>query len=507
MSTAIAATQRTGLGVWGLGALFVFLLAYGVAIFFFQELAVAGLIGLFAFLVFLQYPALGLYTTVGLLLLQGSAGVLTIVTEQAPIAITVAQLSGAAALAAWLLRTLTRKMPFYINAPVVLAGAFIAWMLLGTVLSPDTAEQMPHFARLAVRFGLFLLAVNLLTTARAMHWYLAVLVLATATMAGVAVLQYFVPQYQVAGAEAWGLEGLTDAAYIDPESLEGEPAIRVSGRAGHSTWLATIILLVLPLHLYWLAITKDTRLKAFLLVAIAIALTALVLTFTRTGLVVGIVLGALLLYKRFYSLSPLKVFGFLAVISLSWLVLPGAYKERVLSPQQYTQSESVQSRLDMQQKGIQYALDAPLLGHGAGGFGIHYIEENSESAQVMASMVRYAGWEPVFVGVHNMYLEIASDTGFIGLALMLAFLAVVISGVMRQEQAYKAAGDRWGAALASSLWVSLVAFVVIAVFLHALHREIWWMVAAAAVALALHKPDFRAGLGRLPFSKEVPRPQ
>ena len=41
-----------------------------------------------------------------------------------------------------------------------------------------------------------------------------------------------------------------------------------------------------------------------------------------------------------------------------------------------------------------------------------------------------------------------------------------------------------------ALIVSLIGFMLCGVFLHALHQVIWWMVAAAAVALPLHDLKF-----------------
>jgi len=177
-----------------------------------------------------------------------------------------------------------------------------------------------------------------------------------------------------------------------------------------------------------------------------------------------------------------------------WIVLPQPYKERVFSPQQYTRSTSVQSRLDMQEAALRYFAQNPLFGYGSGGFGTQFIHERNQSAALMRMYVKYAGWQPVFIGTHNMYLQLLADTGFVGFCLFMAFLTLLLRQLYLKEKRCIAEGDAQGAAMASALFVSLVAFVLCAVFLHGLSQKIWWMIAAAAVVLCLYNMSFKEGL-------------
>ncbi len=468
------------------------------------KLAIYGLIGALLFVLFVGYPVLGLYATTALLLLSGSSGIIGFVNEDATMAVTLSKLSGSAALAAWVANILLRKRPLEVNWPVVLLGAFVLWSLLGSILSVDVGQTWAHWVRLLTLLGYFLLAVNTLNTPKNLHLFVIIVVVCGIITAVAAVAQYFLPQYQVAGAEAWARLGAVDAAFIDQESLQGEAAIRVSGRAGHSNWLAMIILLVMPLNLYWFSTTPSRRLKAFLVLGIGVELMALVLTYTRTGFVIGIIMAALLLLKRFVRLTALRFFAFLLSLVVVWVLLPDAYKERVFSPTQYTGSKSVQSRLQLQESAARYLIENPVAGLGAGGFGVSFVNENNETAQTMGFMVDRMGWLPVFVGAHNMFLEIGADAGGVGLLLYLAFFVLMLRGVFLEEQRCRREGDTNGAALAGALFVSLVGFLLCAVFLHALHQKIWWMMAAAAVAMPLYHLRFKDGVGPLlPWSSEA----
>lgn len=467
--------------------------ALGVLVVAFGYYTAAALAGVLLFALFASYPVLGLYATVIMLILQGSTGVLGVL-EEGMFAITLAQLAGIAALAAWIVNIVLRKAPIQFNAAIYLLGAFMVWSLIGAFTSAETGLELPHWMRLMTRFALFVLAVNTLNTNKKLHWYLVIIMICGMGMATSAVMQYFLPSLQIATEDAIaGVVGGvgSDGAYIDRESLSGEAAIRVAGMAGHSNWLALFILLVLPLTTYWLAVAKRSTVKVFIYALIAMQVIALVLTFTRTGLLVGVVLAVLLVMRRSVQVSPLKVFTVLLGLVLAFSILPEAYKERVLSPRQYTQSKSVMSRIALQEAATRYALENPLFGLGPGGFGIEFIKEGGETAGMMRYQVYQGGWQAVFVGTHNMYLQLAADSGLIGLALFIGFFWLMMRELLRKEQRLQAEGDRHGVAIATALLVSLVGFMLCAVFLHALHQEIWWMIAAAAVALPLYDLKFK----------------
>lgn len=474
------------------------LVALAFAILLTGKMAIYGLFGLMAFLVFVQFPVVGLYATTALLLLSGSENIIALVNESAPVALTLSRLCGTAALLAWLLNVLLLKVRLEINWPVMLISFFCGWALLSALLSGQFAMVGPEWFRLVTLLGFFLLAVNVLNTPARLHLYIVLLILSGLVMAFVAVAQHLFPQYQIAGAQPWAaVEGLgTHAgAFIDQESLQGDAAIRVSGRAGHSNWLALIILLLLPLNSYWYAIAKNNWHKLFILFITGIEILTLVYTYTRTGLVIGATLGILLLLKKLVRMTPLRLFAFLTAIVIGWVLLPGAYKERVLNPKQYVGSKSVQSRVELQEAAWRYTTENPILGLGPGGFGTEFIRERNDTAATMKLMVDRQDWNALFIGTHNMFLELSANMGVIGLIVFMWFFILMLRKLYLAEQRYEAEGDKQGAALASALFVSLIGFLVAAVFLHALMQKIWWMVAAAAVVIPLYQMRFQNGTG------------
>lgn len=459
-------------------------LLFSLSILYLGTFAVLALVGAIVFVFFARFPMLGLYVTVAALLLQGSTGVLGTVNS-AGLAITLAQIAGAAALLAWGVNVLVGKTRVTISMPVLFLIAFCAWAFLGTILSNEFDQEFPHWVRLVFRTVLLFLAVNVVNTPRKLHWYVVVMLVCGLLMSFSAVLQYMLPSLQVAGASDWAVSS-RDVAYVDQESLQGAAAVRVSGRAGHSNWLAMIILLILPLNAYWFHVTKSKLMHLVILCSVVVQIVTLALTFTRTGFLIGIVLMALLLVNHVFRVTPQRMIAAVLLMVIGFILLPDAYKERVFLPSQYTRSNSVESRIELQEAATRYTAENPLFGLGAGGFGLEFTHENNQTAQELSLL----GTDPVFIGTHNLYLQLLADSGIPGFLFFIAFFGVMIRRLYKRQQIYRAEGDATGDMLATCLFISLIGFALMAVFLHALHQEIWYMVAAAALVITMHKPRF-----------------
>lgn len=487
--SALNATLKDRWSLWGAVLMLVLASVLGLSIVAFDKLAVAGLFGLIGFCFFLRFPVLGLYATVFLLLLSGTGGVIGAGGIHVAVPLTLAKLCGTAALAAWAANLLTRRQRWSFGWEVVLAIAFLAWALVGSVFSENRSEQLPEWLRLGTVVGFFVMGVDLLADSehakKRLRVYVILICLCTFLSAASAVAQYFMPSTYIESFEGKATFQETGGAIVDPESLEGAAAIRVSGRAQHSNWLAFMLLIVLPLNVYWFSVSKEWWWKTFVVGATLVELAALVLTFTRTGFLVGFAVVVLLALKRQLRASPYRFVGLALAVVLGWMVLPSAYKERVLTFRQYTGSKSVKTRAELQGAAWKYMTENPITGVGVGGFGFLMKDEPSEAGRIMRIVVDYYDWNPLFIGVHNLYLQIGCETGAIGLGLFLTFIVVLMRHVHVAEERFKTSGEEEWRTLAATIQISLVAFLLCGVFLHALQQKIWWMVAAAAVGVCM----------------------
>ena len=480
--SAITGSSTRG-GINPLGALAVVLLALAVAvgIVAVEEKAVIGLIGLVLVFFFVRNPVIGLYLTTALLLLSGTLGGLGIVPYGAPS--TAAKACGAATIAAWVLNVLTTEKRFRFGREVFLPLAFAGWALVGISFSLTWRTQLPEWNRLIAVVLFFILAIHLLDTKEKLHRFVVLVLGCAFVMSLFAVAQYFIPRFQQTGVA--GIESIAsgaDLAFIDPEGTVSGAAVRVTGGTGHSNWLAFMLLLVLPLNVYWYATMKQWRGKWFVLAVVGVELAALVMTFTRVSLVIGLLIAIILVARSLVRLNPYRMSALAAALVVAWFFVPIAYKERVLDVSTYKGSESTAARVELQSYAWEYMQDFPVVGVGLGGFGLRFYEENSPIAAMLRWMHDELGFNPLYYGPHNMYLQLGSEAGTVGLVLMLLFFLMALLHAQRAERTFRALGERELATLAGAATVSVLSFLFCAVFLHALQQKVWWMVFAIAVA-------------------------
>ncbi len=459
-------------------------LLLAAAVLLWGPLALGGLAAIAAFALFLRYPAVGLYVTTVLLLLSGTSGVIGPLRVAIPL--TGAKICGGVALAAWVVNLLVRRQRIVFSREMFILLGFLVWAGIGVFASTSFTQQWPEWFRIGTFVAFYALAVNLLERPKDLHRFLIILCLCGLGMSLYAIAQYLLPSMHLETQTAISEIGAgAEGAYVDPDSLSGGAAVRVSGRAGHSNWLAMTLLVLLPLNLYWFRAVNRKSAKVLVIATVLAELAALVLTFTRTGFLVGSVVALLIIAGRHIRLTPARVVAFLMAILVAFFLLPGPYKERVLHFSQYSRSDSVSYRIELQQAAFDIATESPLWGVGLGGYGLRIIEKTSQVAQTMRWLVEDQNWNPVFLGPHNFYLQLLCDTGIIGLGIMLLFFGVLLLRLRHARNVYERMGAPRLALMVSVVTLALIAFLLSAIFLHALQQKIWWMIAAFATVLVI----------------------
>ena len=234
----------------------------------------------------------------------------------------------------------------------------------------------------------------------------------------------------------------------------------------------------------WLAFFRawDERSLAWRLVgfgALLVSLGALVFTFSR-GAIVALAISFLVMCLVRRDGWRLLVAGALIAVPLTLLMPPEATRRLstvavlVQDAEQGAQTEiSFRGRLSETLAGAAMAVDHPLLGVGpansprlyqeyAAGFGLEH--RRTERA------------------VHSVYLEVAAETGLIGLTAFVSVLISAVADLRKASRSFRDSGDRTSASLADSLLVALVAFLAAGSFLPLAQPRGLWLLVAAAVA-------------------------
>jgi O-antigen ligase len=236
--------------------------------------------------------------------------------------------------------------------------------------------------------------------------------------------------------------GVSESAF---ELVGGEVIQRVTGFLGHSNTFAAYLLVPIAFAGVLLVSRVAVIWRLLALPALGLALTALVLTFSRNGLlslaflavmVVSLALATRRLPRASLAVGAmacllvvLLVFGFgLDLTTLrSWHVAPEGLRSgligTVVTRIVYDPGKAVDSRLDLLRIAAEMVRQHPLFGIGLNSF-----EEN------MALYDRTGTVNIIQQPVHNIYMLVAAETG---LPSLIAFLAL---GCMLARRAWRLVG-------------------------------------------------------------------
>lgn len=275
---------------------------------------------------------------------------------------------------------------------------------------------------------------------------------------------------------------------------------RVVGPFGDANYYAQALAIAVPIALNRALYERRISLRLLALAVAALATFATVTTFSRGGaLTVAVVIVVFLLLRR-----PRPRVVAMAAVAAVLLAgsLPTAFQDRLSAAVDLAGAGSgapvdiaVRGRLSEVLAGAAMFRDEPLLGVGVANYPPTYLEYSQEFQLDARGDERSA---------HSLYIEIAAETGMLGI---IAFLALLIGGVraLRRCRRWSHAADPPARGLTEGLALGIFAFLVSSLFLHAAHARIFWLLAAIALALPADGPPADDELDA-PADDEVPAP-
>jgi len=269
---------------------------------------------------------------------------------------------------------------------------------------------------------------------------------------------------------------------------------RLTGGIGDPNFLAAEFAGAIVVAGFLLAATRRTSLRIALIASIAVDAAAFVLTQSRSGV---FALAAALLVSVIVAgrLRPHAVVAVLVVVGLgvtyyAAIAAPGV-RDRITN----ISAQGSSGRADEWKIAVQIFYGHPIAGGGLGNYPVlspHYAAQN-----VSLSAARYALSGLV---THNTYLEILSELGLVGLALLLAFIGGIAALGFRALTGNYLADVR-ARPVGAGLVAALVGLLVAYFFLTGLYDKQLWLFFALAAALgnvgrttmATGEPEIRFG--------------
>ncbi|HEV8304525.1 MAG TPA: O-antigen ligase family protein [Gemmatimonadales bacterium] len=391
-------------------------------------------------------------------------------------------------LAAWLVQ---RRRGFGGPLPGALtlclaAYAVIVWLSIAWARDTALGEQQAlAITKAFVIYALILLLTGSPKELRQGAW---TLLGAAAFVGGLGVFQVLAGTYDQTFA------GLARVEYAHIYGRVFEP--RIAGPVGDPNFFAQMLIPAVPIGLLLAHSAASVREKVAAFGSVGVVTAAVVMTYSRGGaLALGVVL-ALWLLGQGVSARRLAVGA--GAIALLILLLPSDFARRLTTFRQFLPGSGDVLRLDssFEQRRVLAAtawhmfLDRPLTGVGAGNYTVHYRPYTEETGSVVLEYDEFD--RPHYP--HNLYLEIAAETGLPGLIAFAAVLVTCFVYLRRARLGFGGAGDWSSASLATGVQLALIGYLVSSLFLHGdFPRSLWLLFGfcAALCHLAPTRPETR----------------
>lgn len=262
------------------------------------------------------------------------------------------------------------------------------------------------------------------------------------------------------------------------EQIVGElDDFRASGPFDDPNFFAQVLVVAFALTLGAFLFSNDRWLRVAGLIGAGTSALGILVTYSRGGVLALVAVGvcAVVMYRP----SPAWTVATIVAVVVSVAALPSEFVDRaaqstaglpLVDDAQPIADSAVRGRTSEAIVGLQMFGDHPLLGVGVGNYPVNYQEYSRE----LGLDPRREDREP-----HNLYLEIASETGLVGVG---AFGVLVASALRSLRRGRRETHERLRTA-SRSLLLALIGFGVSAIFLHAdFARTLWILLALSATA-------------------------
>jgi putative inorganic carbon (HCO3(-)) transporter len=334
---------------------------------------------------------------------------------------------------------------------------------------------------------LYLLVTNSVRTPEVLRGVIWALLAAGATMGAISVWQEVTHSYSNT------LGGLAQVAGAEGVPVRADRARELAGPIGEQNRYAQVLLVLLPLAVWAARVERRTALRLAAAAAAGLILSGVLLTFSRGAGVALVVVALAMLATGFVRLR--HVLALAVALSVLTVVVAPDYVQRLESLSQLDAATATdRSGIDSSLRGratenlaaLHAFSDHPMIGVGPGQFFAVYSQRYANTLDLRYLETRRRA--------HNLYLELAADTGILGLLAFLAIVGTTMFQLWRLAGFWAASWRPELADLARALVLALLGYVTSALFLQlSYQRYFWFLIALANAAIwVLRREEARA---------------
>ena len=258
---------------------------------------------------------------------------------------------------------------------------------------------------------------------------------------------------------------------------------RLSGPVGDPNFFAQVMVVLALLGMERLLHEKRLFWKIIAGWAAVVSTLTVVFTFSR-GSTIALVL-AFLIFFWINKLKPAQLIVILTVGIALLLFAPPTYYQRLLSIADILPSgnggqlnvredRAVQGRASESLTAWVMLMDRPVTGVGLSNFS--YLYQDYSKSLGLAPSARNRS-------PHNLYLEVAAETGVVGLAVFMTMIALAMRSILIARRRFIEAGMEDYANMATGYAIAFTGYLLAAMFVHAAYPRYFYLLIGIAFAL------------------------
>lgn len=259
---------------------------------------------------------------------------------------------------------------------------------------------------------------------------------------------------------------------------------RLSGPVGDPNFFAQVMVVLVLIGVE--RFMHDKSMLAKILAGACAVMSALTVVFTFSrGATFALAL-SLILFFFIYRLKPMQLIVILALGIGVLLFAPPTFVERVFSIREIlpsangqidlTTDRAIQGRASESLTAWSMLVQHPFTGVGLNNFTTLYQEYAKSLGLAPSAQAR---------SPHNLYLEVAAETGVIGLAVFLCMIGLAFRSILLARKEFRLAGMEDYAHMVTGFGLGFGGYMLAALFAHAAYPRYFYLLLGIAYALPL----------------------
>lgn len=367
------------------------------------------------------------------------------------------------------------RRPENLMPAALILSVFALLGCLSLTYAYDTGRVLVALAELSKDGCILLILVALIQTVETLRRVVWTLLVAAMVLASISVFQY------ATGSFEHNFWGFGQAAIYNIVSDTGVEGYRIEGPGLGANGYGQLLLLTVPLALDRFWHENNIFLRASAAWAFFVSTLAVVLTFSRSAFLTLVCIVSIMVIRSQSRLSALAAAAFCAILLL--VSMPPHFTDRLgelakllpgSSKGAFAYDVSLRGRVSENISAIQMFTDNPLLGVGMANYEVHYQDYALPLGMDSRREERQA---------HNLYLEILSELGLVGMCWFIAMQWITFRGLWQARRDFLTAGRPGEAHIATAIGFTVIAYLISGLFNHLAHPRLFWMVYGVALAV------------------------